>query len=99
MITATYDGLRLHQDGGVLQVTLDHPPLNLLDRTLFPSLVRLAAAAESDADTRVVVLRSAVPGFFIAHFDVELILGFPAPTGPAVPAAELHQFHQMVERF
>ncbi len=99
MISGTYEGLRLRQAAGVLDVTLDHPPLNLLDRTLFPSLVRLAADVEGDADTRVVVLRSAVPGFFIAHFDVELILGFPAPTGPAVPAAELHQFHSMVERF
>ena len=44
----------------------------------------------------MVVLRSANPEFFIAHFDVELILqipsGLPTPT-------ELHAFHLMCERF
>ena len=52
---------------------------------------RLAA----DDDVRVVVLRSANPEWFIAHFDVAAILTLPDRPG-AVPT-ELNAFHRMCE--
>jgi len=42
------------------------------------------------------VLRSATPGFFIAHFDVTLIQRLPTD---AAPATELNDFHAMCEAF
>jgi enoyl-CoA hydratase/carnithine racemase len=91
-----YTAVRVELVDGVASVTLDHPPINLFDLTLYTEMTRLAAELAGDDAVRVVVLRSANPEFFIAHFDVELILqipvGLPTPT-------ELHAFHQMCEQF
>jgi len=80
--------------GGVATVTIDDPPVNLFDRALYPAMAATVAELAADGDVRVVVLRSAVPQFFIAHFDVELIqripTDLPAPT-------ELNDFHRMCE--
>lgn len=87
-------GLRVEVERAIATVTFDHPPINLMNLELF---VRTAQAVEqlaADDTVRVVVLRSANPEFFIAHFDVEAILGFP--TG-AAPATELNAYHRMCE--
>lgn len=88
-------GLDLRFDGGVLTVTIDHGPINLLDVPLFVSLLQLTEALMDPGDVRVVVLESANPDFFIAHFDVEAILALP--TGQ--DSTDLSAFHQMVERW
>ena len=91
-----YTALRVDLAAGIATVTLDNPPINLFDLTLYTEMARLADELAADDEARVVVLRSANPDFFIAHFDVELILqipsGLPTPT-------ELHAFHLMCERF
>jgi enoyl-CoA hydratase/carnithine racemase len=51
-----------------------------------------------DDDVRVVVLRSANPEFFIAHFDVASILEFPTD-GEAVEEPELGGFDRMCETY
>jgi enoyl-CoA hydratase/carnithine racemase len=78
-------------------VTIDHPPINLLDLELMMELDRVGKALEHDAAVKVVVLDSADPEFFVAHADVELILRL-AP-GAAEHATELNFFHAMVDRF
>lgn len=55
-------------------------------------------AGDPGAVPRVLVLRSADPDFFIAHFDVEQILLTPIDE-PAARLEELHGFHQMCERY
>jgi enoyl-CoA hydratase/carnithine racemase len=65
--------------GGIAEVVIRHPPINLLDRELFRALRHAVRALEADDDVRVVVFDSAVPGFFVAHFDVEMIRDFPTP--------------------
>jgi enoyl-CoA hydratase/carnithine racemase len=87
--------LRIDHDGGVATVTLDHPPLNLLDAELWPAVRAAIDALAHDDTVRVVVLASAVPGFFIAHFDVSLIQRIPTA---APPSSELNPFHHMVEQ-
>lgn len=81
---------------GVAVVTIDNPPINLMTVGVFIELATAAAELEADDDVRAVVLRSANPEWFIAHFDVEAILGFP-PDQPE--ATELNSFHQMCESF
>lgn len=81
---------------GVATITIDHPPINLMTVPVYLSLADEVDRLADDAAVRVVVLRSAHPEWFIAHFDVEAILGFP--TDPAPPATELSRFHQMCER-
>ena len=50
----------------------------------------------SDDDVRALVVQSANPDFFIAHFDVEVILGFDT-TQPNERSDALNPFHQMCE--
>jgi enoyl-CoA hydratase/carnithine racemase len=66
-------GLRVDVDGGVAFVTLDHPPVNLLDAVLIRSLWDTAGQLADDDRVRAVVVRSADPEFFIAHADLGLI--------------------------
>jgi enoyl-CoA hydratase/carnithine racemase len=62
-----YTCLQLRFDSGVAFVTIDHPPINLLDEILSQELDKLGRELETDESVRVVVLQSAVPDFFIAH--------------------------------
>ncbi len=93
-----YRCLRVQLDQGVARVTLDNGPVNLLDKPLFKELLRLTDELAADEAVRVVVLASANPDFFIAHFDVGLILRFPADAPAAdAPPAPLSPFHRMAE--
>jgi enoyl-CoA hydratase/carnithine racemase len=98
MATYDFDHLDVQIGDGVATVMIDNPPLNLITSALFRSLAKCSAQLAADDDVRVVVLRSAVPGFFIAHFDVEAIGGFPTD-GPAVEEPELGGFDRMCEAF
>ncbi|MEE8556751.1 MAG: enoyl-CoA hydratase/isomerase family protein [Myxococcota bacterium] len=93
-----YELISVELDAGVAFATIDNPPINLMTVPLFIELGRLGEELESDARVRVVVLRSANPEFFIAHFDVEAILGFPIEGEPAREEG-LNIFHAMCERY
>ena len=54
-------------DSGVAFVSIDHPPINLLDDVLSQEFDKLGRQLENDESIRVVVLQSALPDFFIAH--------------------------------
>lgn len=79
---------------GVATVVVDNPPINLMTVELFIEIAKLAADLAVDDAVRVVVFKSANPDWFIAHFDVEAILRFPADQPPST---ELNAFHQMCE--
>jgi enoyl-CoA hydratase/carnithine racemase len=87
-VYASLQALSVRVDDGVAWVTIDNGPVNLFDRVLYPEMARVVAALATDDGVRVVVLRSANPDFFIAHFDVGLILSIPgdAPS-PQAPTA------------
>lgn len=59
---------------GVAWAVIDHPPINLWDAALTRDLVDLIAGFRTDPDTRVLVVTSADPDFFVAHADVGMIL-------------------------
>lgn len=95
----SYDALsciRVEREAGVVWATIDFPPMNLLGAQLFGELDALTRALESDADARVLVLRSANPDFFIAHGDVETIVVVPEQVGPLTQ--ELPFTHVALER-
>jgi enoyl-CoA hydratase/carnithine racemase len=79
---------------GVASVLIDSPPINLMTIDVFVELAGLAGSLAADDDVRVVVLRSASPEWWIAHFDVEAILRFPPNVAPTT---ELNAFHVMCE--
>src|SRR5262245_46687362 len=96
MTYGDYQKLRVELRRGVATVWIDNPPINLFDLPLYLEMQRVAEEVAADDAARVVLLRSAIPGWFIAHFDVSLIQRIP-PELP--PPTELNAFHLMVERF
>ena len=92
-----YSALRVAVERGVAFVTIDNPPINLLDLTLIIDLDRVGHELEADPAVKVVVLQSANPDFFVAHADVTLIQQMPAELPPR--AEKLGMFHAMVDRF
>ncbi|MFM8856264.1 MAG: enoyl-CoA hydratase/isomerase family protein [Actinomycetota bacterium] len=86
--------LKVDVDDGVAHIVFDSPPINLFTIGLFVETAGVIERLASDDQVRVVVLSSAVPDFFIAHFYVEAILSFPVDQPPAT---ELNLYHRMCE--
>lgn len=97
-MTYDYRLLRVERRGRTATVTVNNPPINLITLELYGELAALSRELKADPDLTVVVLKSADPDFFLAHFDVEAILGFPTD-GHAERDAELNEYHLMCERF
>jgi enoyl-CoA hydratase/carnithine racemase len=62
-----YKCFRFKFDSGVAFVSIDHPPINLLDDILSQEFDKLGRQLENDGSIRVVVLQSTLPDFFIAN--------------------------------
>jgi hypothetical protein len=58
----------------VCWATIDLPPANIMTIPLLVDLMKLANVVAADDTVGALVLQSADPDFFIAHFDVEAIL-------------------------
>jgi enoyl-CoA hydratase/carnithine racemase len=94
-----YKLIRVEQKGKLAYATLDNPPINLITTGLLDELVQLSTDFEADQELLVIVLKSANPDFFIAHFDVAAILKFPTDK-PARREDYANAFyHDMCERF
>lgn len=93
-----YELLDVAIDGRIATVTVNNPPINVITLPLWLELAALSRELKADPALTVVVMKSADPDFFIAHFDVEAILDFPADI-PAQYDEELNEFHGMCERF
>jgi enoyl-CoA hydratase/carnithine racemase len=91
--------LRTRVEDGVCWATVDAPPLNVLTVDLLKELNAFARRVAGDDEVRAVVLQSAHPDFFIAHFDVGAILSWPTEGGPAPSDGKLSGFHRMCETF
>jgi enoyl-CoA hydratase/carnithine racemase len=68
-----YATLRVSHEAGIVRVTLDNPPVNVLDVALMSDLRHLLTALRDDDSVRVIVFDSADPDFFIAHVDMSLV--------------------------
>lgn len=73
MTDADFSKLRISQADGVATITIDNPPVNVLDVTLMGEIRRLLLSLRNDPNARVLVFQSADPEFFIAHVDMTLI--------------------------
>ena len=92
-----YETITTSHQSGVLTATISNPPINVMTFQLYQDLVAFTAEVEKDDTVKVLVLQSADPDFFIAHFDVEAILTFPTDT-EAKRSEHLSDFHLMCER-
>jgi len=52
------------------RVVFDYPPFNMVDDTIFQSLQDLLARMDASPTLRVVAFESAIPDFYLAHFDL-----------------------------
>lgn len=98
-----YATLRVAIDAGVAHVTIDNPPVNVLDARLIADLGRFAASVRNDERVSVIVLQSANPEFFSAHADFDFDFMFD-PRSLSELALEdgdpsLNPLQQMNERF
>lgn len=93
-----YQLLRVEKQGRRATVTVSNPPINIITPALYGELAALSKELKADPDLTVVVMKSADPDFFLAHFDVSEILRFPTNT-EAQKDDELNEYHQMCERF
>jgi enoyl-CoA hydratase/carnithine racemase len=87
-----YDTLTVRVKNGVAFVTIDHPPINLLDLALVVDLDRFNTDVRDDDTIRVIVVDSANPEFFLAHGDMHLVTDPKALAGYAAgPGITLYQ--------
>ncbi|MDE0944544.1 MAG: enoyl-CoA hydratase/isomerase family protein [Alphaproteobacteria bacterium] len=93
-----YDLLNVEIDGRVATVTISNPPVNVITMALLAELEALSHALKADPDLTVVVMKSADPDFFLAHFDVSAIIDRPIDTA-VQRDAQLKPFHAMCERY
>jgi enoyl-CoA hydratase/carnithine racemase len=70
-------------DDGVLGVVIDAPPMNLIGPELVRDLVALLGVLESDQETRVMVLESADPDYFVPHVDLTKVAAYTAEAAKA----------------
>ena len=90
--------LQVAADGGVVTVTVDHPPKQLVDGAFVGALIALLDRLEADDTVRVVVVRSADPDFFLMHGDVELLLASgPLPAQPDSPNVAAATFQRLAD--
>jgi enoyl-CoA hydratase/carnithine racemase len=67
----SYSTFSLKRDGAILRVILSNPPVNLISFKMIGELFQLCGQLVVDPETRVVILESADPDFFLAHVDLE----------------------------
>jgi enoyl-CoA hydratase/carnithine racemase len=77
-------------------VTFDNPPFNIFGPETIPQLNEAITALETDPNVRVVVFDSAVPGYFLTHYD--FVPPLTASTGLASGRTGLHPLPDMLVR-
>jgi enoyl-CoA hydratase/carnithine racemase len=90
--------LTVRREAGVAWVSIDNPPLNLLDMRLALALDGLSRELEADEGVRVIVFESAVPDHFLAHADMRLLQQM-RDSGAYPDTGKLGLYSQMLERF
>jgi len=93
-----FEFLTVETSGRVATVTIDNPPANVITMELLGELNALSSQLKADTGLTVVIIRSADPEFFLAHFDVAAILDRPIGFKPQRDA-QLKPFHVLCERF
>jgi enoyl-CoA hydratase/carnithine racemase len=82
--------LRVAIGGGIARVTIDHPPVNLLDLELILAFDHVGKELAANDEVRVVIVDSIDPEIWIAHADVGLILDMPDDVDTPVRMGFVH---------
>src|ERR1700720_3463169 len=65
----------IEETPGYWRVVFDYPPFNVVDADVFQALQDLLVRMETTESLRVVVFESAIPDFYLSHFDLTGKLG------------------------
>ncbi|HWX27414.1 MAG TPA: enoyl-CoA hydratase/isomerase family protein [Steroidobacteraceae bacterium] len=65
----------IEESSAFWRAVFDHPPFNVMDDTIFDGLQGLLGRIDASSDLRVVVFESAIPDFYLSHFDLTGKLG------------------------
>lgn len=79
----SYKTFSTRQKGAALYVTLNNPPVNLMNIQMVQELFQLTGQLNFDPSIKVVVFDSANPEFFVAHFDLDDLVKAEADPGLA----------------
>ena len=60
----------IEESPGYWRVVFDYPPFNVVDADVFRALQDLIVRMDNSQSLRVVVFESAIPDFYLAHFDL-----------------------------
>jgi enoyl-CoA hydratase/carnithine racemase len=93
----SYTLLHVRQVGALVTAVVDAPPINVITMALFDELAALAMELEADPTALVFLLKSADPDFFLAHFDVGVLVAMA--DAPTPPTADANAYHAMCHRF
>ncbi|MGK5079168.1 enoyl-CoA hydratase/isomerase family protein [Janthinobacterium sp. HLX7-2] len=66
--------LRVRSDGAIMHVSINNPPVNLVNGAMVQALFELVGGLTFDTSVKVVIFESGVADFFIAHFDLNDLL-------------------------
>lgn len=69
----SYTTLHVAIDGGIAQIVVDNPPVNVLGGRVIRELHDVLGALRDDDAVRVIVFSSANPEYFIAHVDIHIL--------------------------
>jgi enoyl-CoA hydratase/carnithine racemase len=89
--------LTVRTERGVAWVTIDNPPINLLDMRLAAELDALTRSLADASEVRAIVFESAIPGYFLSHADFGL-LRQARDAGAYADTSQLGFYQQILER-
>jgi enoyl-CoA hydratase/carnithine racemase len=69
-----FETFTLSKADGVMTISLNNPPINLMNGKMVEELFQLTGGLRQDPDVRVIIIESANPDFFVAHFDLNDIV-------------------------
>lgn len=75
-MSGNFETLTVEEQGGVLFVTIEAPPMNMLGPEMVRDLVSLITVLDQGEPYKVAVFRSADPDYFISHVDVTKIAAY-----------------------
>ena len=90
----SFKTLKLKFDNGVAFVTIDHPPINLIDMGMVKELGMVTGMLAKDRRVKVIVFQNDNPDYFLAHFDVTTLDSIPKMTEKPT---ELGSWQKLVE--
>ena len=84
-----YGTVTTYTNGSVVRATINNSPINLYDYKLAADLFSFVSSLMNNTEVKVVILSSANPNFFIAHYDIHYL----SVDLPALPPGNLTEIN------